>query len=242
MRYAQRPPANNLSEIVIDAGITGEYPQIMKFINSIERDKIFFVITGMSLTGQQAGAVNLRLADVHLAAPGRCRCQRIPPGAGTRPATGSGSGRNSGRGGPAAMKVGTEDKKKVILVAVLFAIIVPAAIWEVYGYFAAPSQPPRPAAVAITPRTRVAPVNQAPAPTENAPAAPEAERVGGMVIDPTLHLEKLAQSEDVEYEGTGRNIFSAESAPVRIRAASRRCPPTAAGHGPPGSAASATGP
>lgn len=61
VRYAQRPPASNLSEIVIDAGITGEYPQIMKFINSIERDKIFFVITGMSLTGQQAGAVNLRL-------------------------------------------------------------------------------------------------------------------------------------------------------------------------------------
>ena len=46
---------------MIDAGITGEYPQIMKFINSIERDKIFFVITGMALTGQQAGAVNLRL-------------------------------------------------------------------------------------------------------------------------------------------------------------------------------------
>ncbi len=61
VRYSQRPPANNLSEIVIDAGITGEYPQIMKFINSIERDKIFFIITGMSLTGQQAGAVNLRL-------------------------------------------------------------------------------------------------------------------------------------------------------------------------------------
>ncbi len=114
------------------------------------------------------------------------------------------------------MKVGTEDKKKVIIVAVLFAIIVPAAIWEVYGYFAAPSQPPRPAAVAAPPRTRAVPVNQASAPTPNAPAAPEAERVGGMVIDPTLHLEKLAQSEEVEYEGTGRNIFSAESAPIRI--------------------------
>ncbi len=61
VRYGQRPPANNLSEIVIDAGITGEYPQIMKFINSVERDKIFFVITGMNLTGQQGGMVNLRL-------------------------------------------------------------------------------------------------------------------------------------------------------------------------------------
>lgn len=61
IHYAQRPAGDNLTEIVLDAGITGEYPQIMKFINSLERDKIFFVITGMSLTGQQAGMVNLRL-------------------------------------------------------------------------------------------------------------------------------------------------------------------------------------
>jgi hypothetical protein len=114
------------------------------------------------------------------------------------------------------MKAGTEDKKKVIIVAVLFAIIVPAAIWEAYSYFATPTQPARPAAVATAPRPTARHANPAPAPAANAPAAPEAQRIGGIVIDPTLHLEKLAQSEDVEYEGTGRNIFSAESAPVAI--------------------------
>lgn len=114
------------------------------------------------------------------------------------------------------MKVGTEDKKKVILAAVLFAIIIPAAIWEIYGYFAPPTTAPRPAAVATTPRVRADHPNRASAPEAKAPEAPEAERVGGIVIDPTLHLEELAQSEDVEYEGTGRNIFSAESAPVAI--------------------------
>jgi Tfp pilus assembly protein PilO len=61
LQYAQKPPLNNLSEITLDAGVTGEYPQIMKFVNSLEREKIFFVIRGMGLTGQQGGLVNLRL-------------------------------------------------------------------------------------------------------------------------------------------------------------------------------------
>ena len=33
LQYAQKPPANNLSEITLDAGVTGEYPQIMHFVN-----------------------------------------------------------------------------------------------------------------------------------------------------------------------------------------------------------------
>jgi hypothetical protein len=45
----------------MEAGISGEYPQIMHFVNSLERDQTFFVIRAMALTGQQAGQVNLRL-------------------------------------------------------------------------------------------------------------------------------------------------------------------------------------
>ncbi len=45
----------------MDAGITGDYQQIMRFVNSLERDQTFFVIRGMQLTGQQGGLVNLRL-------------------------------------------------------------------------------------------------------------------------------------------------------------------------------------
>jgi len=45
----------------MDAGISGDYPAIMRFVNSIERDKTFFVIRAMALTGQQGGLVNLRL-------------------------------------------------------------------------------------------------------------------------------------------------------------------------------------
>jgi Tfp pilus assembly protein PilO len=59
--YAQKPGGDKLTEIALDAGVSGEYPQIMKFVNGLERDPMFFVIRAMSLTGQQAGMVNLRL-------------------------------------------------------------------------------------------------------------------------------------------------------------------------------------
>ena len=59
--YTQGKPGADLTEISMDAGISGDYPAIMHFINALERDQIFFVIRAMSLTGQQGGLVNLRL-------------------------------------------------------------------------------------------------------------------------------------------------------------------------------------
>ena len=59
--YSQGKPGPDLTEIFLDASIVGEYPQIMHFVNSLERDKIFFVVKQMQLTGQQGGNVNLRL-------------------------------------------------------------------------------------------------------------------------------------------------------------------------------------
>jgi Tfp pilus assembly protein PilO len=61
VQYAQAKPGSALTEISMDAGISGNYPDIMHFVNSLERDQIFFIIRGMSLTGQQGGLVNLRL-------------------------------------------------------------------------------------------------------------------------------------------------------------------------------------
>jgi type IV pilus assembly protein PilO len=61
MQYTQGPPGSDLTEITLDAGISGEYPQIMRFVNDLERDKTFFVIRAMALTSQQGGLVNLRL-------------------------------------------------------------------------------------------------------------------------------------------------------------------------------------
>lgn len=109
-----------------------------------------------------------------------------------------------------AMRLGTENKKQVYLVVALFALIALIGGRELYNSLAGP--PPRqPVPAAAAPSANTA---------GNAAAAtgPEAQKLSNAALDPTLHFDKLAQSEDVEYRGTGRNIFSAQSAPVAIPA------------------------
>jgi len=60
--YTQGAPTGDLTEISLDCGVSGEYPQIMRFVNGLERDRTFFVIKSMALAGQQGGLVNLRLS------------------------------------------------------------------------------------------------------------------------------------------------------------------------------------
>jgi Tfp pilus assembly protein PilO len=77
LQYTPGAPGSDLTEISLDAGISGEYSQIMHFANDLERDETFFVIRGMQLTSQQGGKVNLHLrvstwlrpGDVPQAAP-----------------------------------------------------------------------------------------------------------------------------------------------------------------------------
>jgi len=61
VQYTQGAPGPGLTEISMDASISGNYPAIMRFINGLERDPMFFIIRAMALTGQQGGLVNLRL-------------------------------------------------------------------------------------------------------------------------------------------------------------------------------------
>jgi type IV pilus assembly protein PilO len=59
--YSQGTPGVDLTEISMDASISGEYPQMMRFVNGLERDQVFFIIKAMQLNGQQGGQANLRL-------------------------------------------------------------------------------------------------------------------------------------------------------------------------------------
>jgi type IV pilus assembly protein PilO len=54
--------AGALTEARIDASLSGDYRPLVVLINSLERDKMFFLIRGVTLTGQQSGTVGLRLA------------------------------------------------------------------------------------------------------------------------------------------------------------------------------------
>jgi hypothetical protein len=108
-----------------------------------------------------------------------------------------------------ALRMGTENKRQVYIVLALFAIIAVVGGKELYTTIAGPSIPR----------------HAAPAAMNVAPAGQEAEKLSNAGIDPTLHFGKLAQSEDVVYSGTGRNIFSADSSPVAIPSALKSARP-----------------
>jgi type IV pilus assembly protein PilO len=78
-QYTQGPPGSDLTEIDMDASITGEYPAIMHFVNSLERDPIFFVIRAMNLTGQQGGQVSLRMQVATWLRPEAAEASGLPP-------------------------------------------------------------------------------------------------------------------------------------------------------------------
>ncbi|WP_260704232.1 hypothetical protein [Edaphobacter flagellatus] len=63
--YAESPVLEGgkmLTEVRMDASLNGDYRPLVLFMNSLERDKMFFLIRGVALTGQQSGTVGLRLA------------------------------------------------------------------------------------------------------------------------------------------------------------------------------------
>lgn len=74
VQYAYGPvldaASGPLTEVRMDASLSGDYRPLVIFMNGLERDKLFFLISGVTLTGQQSGTVNLRLKlTTYLRAP-----------------------------------------------------------------------------------------------------------------------------------------------------------------------------
>ena len=95
------------------------------------------------------------------------------------------------------MKIGAQEKKKVIIMAVLLVIAVPMVIYSYSSLYGSPSAP---AAV-----TAAGP--EAPAPTRTTQKKAGAPKVREGTLDPTLNTNILAASQKIVYNGGQRNIF-----------------------------------
>jgi hypothetical protein len=117
-----------------------------------------------------------------------------------------------------ALKVGTEDKKKVYLatgLGLVMLILLVRFLWQTFGPSPTPAAAPPPTVV-TAPRTAV-PSGSSEGGSTASPYARTAVKVSGLAaLDPTLHPEIMRQAESLAYTGNGRNIFSQFSAPAAI--------------------------
>jgi len=122
------------------------------------------------------------------------------------------------------MKLGAQDKDKIIRYGVISGGLL---VVVVYGYLQLrePDAPPAAAApVVIASPARSTSAASASAPSspgavpKSAQAAPGAAKVATTAAqyDPTLHMEPMLVAESLVYSGSGRNIFSANSAPAEV--------------------------
>jgi Tfp pilus assembly protein PilO len=55
------PEAVNLQPVQIEASLSGDYLQLVRFINGLERDQLFFLVDSVQLAGDQGGTVRLQV-------------------------------------------------------------------------------------------------------------------------------------------------------------------------------------
>jgi hypothetical protein len=108
------------------------------------------------------------------------------------------------------MKTGTDNRKDMILWGVLGVFALGSCIYIYEEIFAGSSSAPV-ASTAVS-----APASPSVRTTEAGTATGKAAKALGTTsaaLDPTLHMDSMLVSESVDYSGTGRNIFSPNSAP-----------------------------
>jgi type IV pilus assembly protein PilO len=62
IKYSMKDPETaGARRVEIEADLAGDYLQLVRFINALERDQLFFLVDSVSLGGEQNGVVKLQL-------------------------------------------------------------------------------------------------------------------------------------------------------------------------------------
>jgi hypothetical protein len=98
-----------------------------------------------------------------------------------------------------AIVLGTENKRQVRLVIGLFVVIAVVAGWEVYNALGTSGGHPAARPVMAAAHT-----------------TGPAHKTSRSRLDPVLRIDELQRTEQIEYSGTGRDVFSPVLAPVVV--------------------------
>ena len=110
------------------------------------------------------------------------------------------------------MNLGIENRKQTIAAAVLGALLLLVVAYEFMPSSSTIASTTAPATVPET--GSAAPPPSASRSTGHHSAAPVKKERPAQSLDPTLNLRQLAYTEQIKYEGSGRNIFISQADPV----------------------------
>jgi hypothetical protein len=104
------------------------------------------------------------------------------------------------------LKLGTENRPKVILAAVLGVV----ALLFLVRFMTSDSEP---AAGSVSQAAPAVPISSRP-PVRRTSGGKMPRTAAATSLDPTLRLDLLKDSEETKYSGSGRNIFTAAAEPI----------------------------
>ena len=113
------------------------------------------------------------------------------------------------------MQLGTENRKQAIAAAVLGVLLLLIVAYEFMPSSSTIASTTGTTTTATGPQTSPANAGRPAARHSSGPTSGKKERPV-QSLDPTLHLQQLASTEQIKYEGSGRNIFVAQAEEVVI--------------------------
>jgi hypothetical protein len=126
------------------------------------------------------------------------------------------------------MKIGAEDKKKVIAMGVLVVIAIPLLLRTLMSTGSTPAPPvAAPPAKVAAPQSAAA--KSAPKETAAEDAAQKKSKIPKVrenTLDPTLRMDILDAAQKIQYSGGSRNIFHIGEAPVTVAKVDQSVRPT----------------